>query len=150
MLVFRPIKNCGVAIHDILIVFHVKRLQNGQCVNMYIDIHQRSQGLWLPEPVQLLCLSHSEGTHVGVRYSYAETTPPWTRRHQAYVPVKSDHYLQSSTASVVAVDALVSLALAAKIFRRMMLASVTAVPATHHRVPQPGVATGSQSRGIDK
>ena len=84
---------------------------------------------------------------MGVRYPYAETTPPWTRRHQAYVPEKSDHYPRSSKASVVAVYALVSLALAAGIFRRMMLASVTAVPATHHRVPQPGVAAGSQSQG---
>ena len=87
---------------------------------------------------------------MGLRYPLAETTPQRTGRHQVYGPKKSDHYHRSSKVSVVAVDAPVSLALAAEIFRRMMLALVTAVPLTHHHVPQPGKAAGSQSRGIDK
>ena len=45
MLVIRPIKTYGVAIHDIFIVLHVKRLQDGQCVNLYIHNYHDLQGL---------------------------------------------------------------------------------------------------------
>ena len=61
----------------------------------------------------------------------------------------SFHYLLFVKASVMAVDALVSLASAAGMFRMIKLALMTAVPSLNHCDPEPGREAEFHSRRND-
>lgn len=86
---------------------------------------------------------------MGLRYPLAGKTPLRDLRYELHGPEKSARYRLSAKGSAVAVDTLLSPALAAKTSRRIKLALMSAVPSTHYRDPQPGVATGSHPQGID-
>ena len=81
---------------------------------------------------------------MGLRLSLAERTTPWTRRHQVHDPEKSDHYPPSVKVFVMAIDALVSLALAAGMSRKITLSLMIAVFSMHRRGPQPCGMAGSR------
>lgn len=86
---------------------------------------------------------------MGLRYPLDGKTHLRNLRYDVHGPEKSARYRLSAKGSAVAADTLLSPALAAKTSRRIRLALMSAVPSTHHRDQQPGVATGSHPQGID-
>ena len=86
---------------------------------------------------------------MGLPYSFEGGTLPWNRHREVHDLKKSFHYLLFETVSVVSVDALISLALAAGMFRRIVLVSMVGVPSVPYRDLRPDREAESHSQRND-